>query len=102
MESGGYDATAARPVLGAEAPADAAAASCHDGPHVLRKRHAAILTRFGEQRGRDVGDGLFLDPLLEHADGGVELRVLSVEGHARKIVDDDVRIDAVPLDEPLA
>src|ERR1700733_12645639 len=43
---------------------------------------------------------LVVDKLLQMLDRGVELRVLTLEGCVRKIIDDDVRIDAMAFDQP--
>src|SRR5665647_1748749 len=58
-----------------------------------------LLVRVGRVLGHL--DRILGDELLEVLDGGLELGVLAVERGVRQIVDDDVRVDAVPLDEPL-
>ncbi len=48
------------------------------------------------------GDRLLLDLLLEILDRRLELRVLALERRVRQVVDDDVGIDAVAFDQPVA
>ena len=47
-------------------------------------------------------DRLFGDELPKVLDGRLELGVAAVEGRVRQVIDRDIRIDAVPLDEPFA
>src|SRR5580692_9153601 len=69
---------------------------------VSRRPIASSVGGLAREGGRGhVLDRALADALLEVADGGVELRVLPVEGRPGEVVHDDVRIDAVALDQPL-
>src|SRR5271155_3178602 len=45
---------------------------------------------------------MLFDLIGEYADGRFQLRVLSFESGVRQVIDNDIRIDAVALDQPFA
>ncbi len=91
--------------------------------HICRSHPNRLELFLGNLKGQDLKDKLMIDSILEGLvrmigrfgrrarillyqflqmfNSCFQLRVMSVEGRIRRIVHDDIRIDTVPLDEPL-